>query len=94
MFVGIIAMLFFTYMAGIILDTVDVIFVCFAIDKDNGVDVSNTEIGMLMGEMEQFNGPLVEAKFVQGRAVTAEEIRSGAVTMAPDSGGLLNFNKR
>jgi len=42
-FIGSLSMLFFSYMGGAILDTIDVTFVCFAIDKDNGVDMSGNE---------------------------------------------------
>ena len=50
-FVGCIASLFFDYMAGIILDTVDVMFVCYAVDKDNGVDMTNQGFALLVMEM-------------------------------------------
>ena len=36
-------MLFFTYMSMAIMDTISITFVIFAIDKDNGVDMSNSE---------------------------------------------------
>ena len=41
-FVGCIVKLFFDYMGGIILDSIDVMFLCFAIDKDNNVDLSKS----------------------------------------------------
>ncbi|GMI44491.1 hypothetical protein TrCOL_g4363 [Triparma columacea] len=50
-FVGIIAMLFFTYMAGVVLDTIDVCFVCWAVDKDNNVDLSESEFNALVMEL-------------------------------------------
>ena len=49
-FVGCISMMFFTYLAGIFLDTVDVLFLCFAIDRDNQVDLSNDEFAKLVHE--------------------------------------------
>ena len=49
-FVGCIAMMFFTYLAGIFLDTVDVLFLCFAIDRDNNVDMSDNEFAKLVQE--------------------------------------------
>jgi len=38
-------------MAGIILDTIDVMFVCYAVDKDNGVDMTNEGFHLLVMEM-------------------------------------------
>lgn len=42
-FVGCLAMMFFTFISAIFLDTIDVLFLCFAVDKDNGVDMSKHE---------------------------------------------------
>jgi len=50
-FVGIISMLFMKYMGGIILDTIDVCFVCWAVDKDNNVDLSENEFSLLIMEL-------------------------------------------
>mmetsp|Transcript_6211 Transcript_6211/g.12908 ORF Transcript_6211/g.12908 Transcript_6211/m.12908 type:complete len:647 (+) Transcript_6211:64-2004(+) len=50
-FVGVISMLFFQYMAGIILDTIDTCFVCWAVDKDNNVDLSESEFSALVMEL-------------------------------------------
>lgn len=47
-FVGCLSMMFFSYIAAIFLDTVDVLFLCFAIDKDNNVDLSNDEFQSLI----------------------------------------------
>lgn len=47
-FVGCLSMMFFSYISAIFLDTVDVLFLCFAIDKDNNVDVSNDEFQSLI----------------------------------------------
>ncbi|CAB9517797.1 Protein PNS1 [Seminavis robusta] len=49
-FVGIISMFFFSYLAGIFLDTVDTLFLCFAIDRDNRVDMENDEFAGLVKE--------------------------------------------
>ncbi|GMH94619.1 hypothetical protein TL16_g12958 [Triparma laevis f. inornata] len=51
MFVGCIAKLFFDYMGGIILDTIDVMFMCFAIDKDNNVDLSKSEFSAIIVDL-------------------------------------------
>lgn len=53
-FVGVISKMFFEYMAGIILDTVDVCFVCYAVDKDNGVDMKNDSFGQYVVEMPDY----------------------------------------
>lgn len=50
-FVGCICRLFFNYMGGIILDTIDVCFVCWAIDKDNNVDLSESEFAKLASDL-------------------------------------------
>ena len=57
-FVGCIAMMFFTYLAGIFLDTVDVLFLCFAIDRDNNVDLANDEFATLVSSEENFSSVL------------------------------------
>jgi Plasma-membrane choline transporter len=49
-FIACLAMMFFTYLSGIFLDTVDVLFLCFAIDRDNNVDMSNDEFAKLVFE--------------------------------------------
>ena len=49
-FIGCIAMMFFTYLAAIFSDTVDVLFLCFAIDRDNNVDMSENEFAKLVQE--------------------------------------------
>jgi hypothetical protein len=51
-FVGCIAMLFFRYMGGIILDCINVMFVCFAIDKDNKIDRPNDEFYILIKDID------------------------------------------
>jgi len=50
-FIGAIARLFFNYIAGIMLDTIDVCFVCWAVDKDNNVDLSNSEFSGIVTTM-------------------------------------------
>ncbi len=50
-FVGCIAMMFFTFMSGIFLDIVTTLFLCFAIDKDNNVDLDGTEFQALVKEL-------------------------------------------
>ena len=69
-FVGCIAMMFFTYLAGIFLDTVDVLFLCFAIDRDNNVDMSDNEFAKLVQE----GVPALLATPDMDGAVTAQEI--------------------
>eukprot|EP00550_Attheya_septentrionalis_P001817 CAMPEP_0198282040 /NCGR_PEP_ID=MMETSP1449-20131203/1904_1 /TAXON_ID=420275 /ORGANISM="Attheya septentrionalis, Strain CCMP2084" /LENGTH=653 /DNA_ID=CAMNT_0043978111 /DNA_START=139 /DNA_END=2100 /DNA_ORIENTATION=- len=50
-FVGCIAMMFFTYIASVFLDTINVLFLCFAIDKDNNVDMTQDEFAKLVEEV-------------------------------------------
>lgn len=51
-FVGIVSMLFFQYVAGIILDTIDVCFVCYAVDKDNEVEgLAESEFTIMIQEL-------------------------------------------
>jgi hypothetical protein len=50
-FVGILSMLFLKYAAGIILDTIDVCFICWAVDKDNNVDLAESEFALLVCEL-------------------------------------------
>jgi len=47
-FVGCLAMSFFTFIAEIFLDTIDVSFLCYAINKDNNVDLSNDDFEVLV----------------------------------------------
>lgn len=47
-FVGCIAMMFYTYVANIILDVIDTLFLCYAVDKDNNVDNINSELKVLV----------------------------------------------
>merc|ERR1712228_618779 len=50
-FVGCISMMFFNYVAGVFKDTVSVMFMCFAIDKDSNVDLSRDEMYDLIMSM-------------------------------------------
>ena len=51
-FVGCVSKMFFEYMAGIILDTIDVMFVCYAVDKDNNMDVSSNQFATIVSQMD------------------------------------------
>jgi hypothetical protein len=42
-FVACLAMMFFTFISAIFLDAIDTLFLCFAVDKENGVDMSKHE---------------------------------------------------
>lgn len=53
-FVGCISMLIFTFLSGIFLDTIDTLFLCFAIDKDNNVDLADSEFESLVKEMPNY----------------------------------------
>ena len=41
MLVGVIASMLFNFLAGVILDAIEVSFVLYAVDKDNGIDLTN-----------------------------------------------------
>jgi Plasma-membrane choline transporter len=49
-FIGCISMMFFNYLAGTFMDTVDVQFLCFAIDRDNKKDLQEDEFAKLVFE--------------------------------------------
>lgn len=53
-FVGCIAMMIFTFLSSIFLDTIDTLFLCYAIDKDNNVDLSDSEFESLVKEMPNY----------------------------------------
>ena len=50
-FVGCTAKLIFDFMSGIILDTVDTMFLCFAIDQDNGINRGQNEFATIVKAM-------------------------------------------
>ncbi len=53
-FVGCISMMFFTFMSNMFNDIITTLFMCFAIDKDNNVDVNGTEFETLVKEMPEY----------------------------------------
>jgi len=53
-FVGAVCMMLFTFLSKIFLDTIDTLFLCFAIDKDNNVDMSNQEFAELVKEIPTY----------------------------------------
>jgi len=54
-FVGCIAMMFFSFISSIFLDVIDTIFLCFAIDKDNNVDIApDNELFDLVKKMPEY----------------------------------------
>merc|ERR1712024_341874 len=53
-FVGCISMMFFTFLAKMFLDTLDTLFLCYAIDKDNGADMSENEFDELVKKMPEY----------------------------------------
>jgi len=56
-FVGCISMMFFQYMAGFILDIVDVLFFCFVVDIDNdNIEGKNKDFHKLMKEVPGYIG--------------------------------------
>jgi len=55
-FVGCLSMMFFTFIAKIILDIIDTLFLCFAIDKDNNIDTTGQEIHALVEAVPIYGG--------------------------------------
>jgi hypothetical protein len=53
-FVGCIAMLIFQFLSSIFLDTIDTLFLCYAIDKDNNVDVTDDEFTSIVKEVTSY----------------------------------------
>eukprot|EP00557_Chaetoceros_sp_GSL56_P003092 CAMPEP_0176493614 /NCGR_PEP_ID=MMETSP0200_2-20121128/9640_1 /TAXON_ID=947934 /ORGANISM="Chaetoceros sp., Strain GSL56" /LENGTH=603 /DNA_ID=CAMNT_0017891283 /DNA_START=1428 /DNA_END=3239 /DNA_ORIENTATION=+ len=53
-FVGCIAMLIFQFLSSIFLDIIDTLFLCYAIDKDNNIDVTNDEFTGIVKEVTTF----------------------------------------
>jgi hypothetical protein len=53
-FVGCLSMMFFTFLSSMFLDIITTLFLCFAIDKDNNVDMSSGELDSLMKEMPNY----------------------------------------
>eukprot|EP00518_Triparma_eleuthera_P003966 CAMPEP_0182462158 /NCGR_PEP_ID=MMETSP1319-20130603/6508_1 /TAXON_ID=172717 /ORGANISM="Bolidomonas pacifica, Strain RCC208" /LENGTH=723 /DNA_ID=CAMNT_0024661551 /DNA_START=46 /DNA_END=2214 /DNA_ORIENTATION=- len=94
-FVGCIAKLFFDYMGGVILDTIDVMFMCFAVDKDNNVDLSKSEFSAIIMELPGVNkvaNPMTNdpnaALLVQGGgpAGAGMPVQAGQFVAPPTSG--------
>jgi hypothetical protein len=86
-FVGCIAKIFFTYMAGVILDTIDVLFVCFAIDKDNGVDLNNSPMSAIVQAIPGYIlVPVGDVEMVAGGpapGLTSAKVAPMAVSVVP-----------
>lgn len=53
-FVGCLAMMMFSFLSAVFLDIVDTLFLCFAIDMDNNVDVSNDAFCVLIKEIPDY----------------------------------------
>jgi len=79
-FVGCISMMFYTYVARIILDVIDTLFLCYAVDKDNDVDNIDSELKTL-----------VEAVPVYG-VIRPDEIDSHDVPFATDPTPVIAFS--
>jgi len=53
-FIGCIAMMFFNFVSSIFLDTITTLFLCFAVDKDNRVDLTGSEFEALAKESANY----------------------------------------
>ena len=87
MFVGLISVILFNYMGSVILDTIDVCFVCFAVDKDNNVDLSQSVFaqqvcknmsdlkeGMIVGGVEGAQGQMTAQTTVAVGQPVAQQV--------------------
>lgn len=54
--VGCISMMFFMFVSNIFLDIITTLFLCFAIDKDNHVDLEGKEFDTLVTQMSEYIG--------------------------------------
>lgn len=63
MFVACLSMIFFTFVADVVLDIVDVMFVCYAVDKDNKV-VLDPEVKEVFAVIESVPGYIPVARLV------------------------------
>jgi hypothetical protein len=50
----------FTFLSAIFLDTIDTLFLCFAIDKDNNVINPDDEFATLLKEMPNYTENFLE----------------------------------
>jgi hypothetical protein len=53
-FVGCISMMFFTFLSHMFLDIITTLFLCFAIDRDNNIEMEGKEFASLVKEMPEF----------------------------------------
>lgn len=68
-FVGCISMMMFKFLSNIFLDIIDTLFLCFAIDMDNNVDLSDSEFESLVKEMPGY----IEAEVVDDNVVLKKD---------------------
>lgn len=95
MFIGCISMMFFLYLAAIFLDTIDTLFLCYSIDKDNAVNVTDSAFEKLIEDMPDYieatNVEVVEDNqnsppsnhIVMGKEVTEDDDDMIEYTMSP-----------
>lgn len=61
-FIGCISMMFFSFLStGVILDIIDTLFLCYAIDTDNDVHIVNAELVNLIKEVPAFKNGKAES---------------------------------
>lgn len=84
-FVGFVTKLLFTYMSGLILDTIDTMIVCFAIDEDNGVKGyrSKTGFAMIVKDMNEY----IQAEPVAHFDIEADRIAGDNKNANEDANG-------
>ncbi len=77
-FVGCLAMMMLTLLSNIFMDIIDTLFLCFAIDKDNNVDLLNDEFSELIKEMPQYAETILSAETDDDQAMRSEETKASA----------------
>lgn len=78
MFVACLSMIFFTFVADVVLDIIDVMFVCYAVDKDNKVKL-DPEVKEVFAVIESVPGYLPVARLVDDDV----EFGGTSATIAP-----------
>jgi len=67
-FVGCVAMMMLNLLSSCFIDIIDTLFLCFAIDKDNNVDLLNDEFSGLIKEMPGYAETVLSAETDHSKA--------------------------
>merc|ERR1739844_326309 len=72
-FVGSIAMMMFQFLSAVFLDTIDTLFLCFAIDKDNNVVNPDDEFASIVTEVPEYLDASVTSADKSGTEIPVAE---------------------